>query len=258
MNTPLTASGSSSVDQLSVESAPSSRKSLFQGSKNVDWKGFVRVAGFDTMPDADFTWSRNFSFTQQIKSEGYVRTKKARTFMCAVDATPCSERALEWLMENLVDDGDQVVAVRILDEEVEPIQDLASIRESAQNLLSSIVELNETSENRRISVTVEFVAGYIRTSIMRLVVMYRPDSLTISTRGKQVSALQKMLGSTPLGSISKYLIWQSPVPVIIVRPEDRVRKHLSKRMADPRRREYQSLVGSEDNLPMRTSHLPWK
>lgn len=26
-----------------------------------------------------------------------------------------SERALEWLMENLVDDGDEVVAVRVLD-----------------------------------------------------------------------------------------------------------------------------------------------
>ena len=137
------------------------------------------------------------------------------------------------------------------------------MREGARNLLSSIVELNETAEQRKvrcylqISVTVEFIAGDIRTSITRLVVMYRPDSLTIGTRGKQVSAIQKMLGSTPLGSISKFLIWQSPVPVIIVRPEDRVRKHLSKRMADPRRREYQNLVGSKDQLPMRTSQLPW-
>lgn len=98
---------------------------------------------------------------------------------------------------------------------------------------------------------------------MRLVAMYRPDALTISTRGKQVSAIQKMLGLTPLGSISKcvlltrFLIWQSPVPVIIVRPEDRVRKHLSKRMADPRRREYQNLVSSQEQLPMRASNLPW-
>lgn len=28
-----------------------------------------------------------------------------------------SERALEWIMENLVDDGDEIVAVRVLDSE---------------------------------------------------------------------------------------------------------------------------------------------
>lgn len=89
------------------------------------------------------------------------------------------------------------------------------MREAARNLLSSIVELNETADERKvgmaeralltpqISVTVEFVAGAIKASIIRLITMYRPDSLTISTRGKPVSALQKMLGSTSLGSISK-------------------------------------------------------
>lgn len=28
-----------------------------------------------------------------------------------------SERALEWIMENLVDDGDEIVAVRVIDAE---------------------------------------------------------------------------------------------------------------------------------------------
>ena len=106
-------------DQSSLHACMGSRKSLFDGSKCSCWPGYVRVTGFDTMPDSDFTWSRNFSFTQQIKSEGYTLNKNARTFMCAVDATPCSERALEWMMENLVDDGDTVVAVRILDDDEE-------------------------------------------------------------------------------------------------------------------------------------------
>ena len=156
--------------------------------------------------------------TGQIHSNGWVRSKHTRLFMCAVDATTCSERALEWLMENLVDDGDEVVAVRILDPEQFDM-DLDSVRTRAHNLLSSIVELNETAEERKvravipripahpgqIAVSVEFITGAIRTYIMRLVAMYRPDSLTISTRGKPVSAIQKMLGSTPLGSISKYV-----------------------------------------------------
>ena len=45
--------------------------------------------------------------------------------------------------------------------------------------------------------------------------------------------------------------------MLIVRPEDRVRKHLSKRQADPRRREYHDLVSNNEALPMSVSRLPW-
>ncbi|KAI3628001.1 hypothetical protein CBS14141_002002 [Malassezia furfur] len=192
------------------------------------WKGYERIVGFDTMPDAEDTVSGSASYTLQVKSHGYSRTKHTRTFMCAVDATESSERALEWIMENLVDDGDEIVAVRVLDSE----QDGTS---------HALIQ---------ISITVEFLSGPIKSSILRLVTMYRPESLTIGTRGKQVSALEKMLGTTPLGNLSKSLIWQSPVPVIIVRPEDRVKKHLLKRMSDPRRHEYYDLVQHDDDLPM--------
>lgn len=131
--------------------------------------------------------------------------------------------------------------------------DQEKARIGARSLLSSIVELNEASDaGRKISVTVEFLTGPIKPTILELVRMYRPQSLTIGTRGKQVSALQKMLGSTPLGNLSKSLIWQSPVPVIIVRPEDRIQKHLFKRLADPRRHEYMHLV-QHDQLPLSRS-----
>ncbi|WFD29321.1 hypothetical protein MSPP1_000330 [Malassezia sp. CBS 17886] len=225
------------------------------------WKGYERIVGFDTMRDAGDTASRSSSYTLQAKSVGYARTKHTRTFMCAVDATESSEHALEWIMENLVDDGDEIVAVRVLGSEQDGMwaanglpgeMDQIKARDGAHSLLTSIVELNESTvdETRRICISVEFITGSIKSSIIHLVTIYRPESLTIGTRGKQVSALQKILGSTPLGNLSKSLIWQSPVPVIIVRPEDRVMKHLSKRMANPRRHEYYDLMQREHTLPM--------
>lgn len=51
----------------------------------------------------------------QVKSIGYLRTKNTRTFMCAVDDNSYSERALEWLVDGLVEDGDEVVALRVLE-----------------------------------------------------------------------------------------------------------------------------------------------
>lgn len=104
------------------------RMSLFSSERSQNdevWKGYERIVGFDTMPDADDTVSGNASYTLQVKAKGYARTKHTRTFMCAVDATESryvfladgSERALEWIMHNLVDDGDEIVAVRVLDGE---------------------------------------------------------------------------------------------------------------------------------------------
>lgn len=261
----------SQADMVRARNNRRKRMSLFarQTSQgDAVWEGYERVVGFDTMLDAEDTVSGSASYTLQVKSVGYARTKHARTFMCAVDATESryaamltSEHALEWIMENLVDDGDEMIAVRVMDEQLDsrwlcsPDMTQERARAGARSLISSIVELNENQRKvgaatDQISATVEFLTGPIKASILRLVTMYRPESLTIGTQGKQVSALEKMLGTTPLGNLSKSLIWQSPVPVIIVRPQDRVQKHLSKRMADPRRHEYYDLIERNQTLPM--------
>ncbi|KAI3479802.1 hypothetical protein L1887_58197 [Cichorium endivia] len=160
--------------------------------------GYERRVGFDTMPDADETNSGAFSFTLQVKSRGFLRTKNTRTFMVAVDDNAHSERALEWLMENLVEDGDEVVAVRILDGEADQI-DQEEAREEARELMASIVELNEEAEDRKISIVVEFVAGKVVSTILRIIHVYRPDSLTVGTRGKSANKFQKMLGQHIMG-----------------------------------------------------------
>ncbi|PWN52265.1 adenine nucleotide alpha hydrolases-like protein [Violaceomyces palustris] len=211
--------------------------------------GYERRVGFDTMPDADETSSGAFSFTLQVKSVGYQRTKNTRTFMCAVDGNHYSERALEWLMENLVEDGDEVVALRVLEGEAEDI-DQEDAREEARELMASIVELNEEAEDRKISIVVEFVAGRVQQTIMRLIHVYRPDSLTVGTRGRSANAFQKMLGQQFMGHVSRDILSTSPVPVVVVRPEAKVQKHLKKRLNDPKRRSYHDLVKGVEGLPM--------
>jgi hypothetical protein len=42
-------------------------------------------------------------------------------------------------------------------------------------------------------------------------------------------------GAPGVGSVSKYCLSNSPVPIIVVRPERKVRKVLAKRRADPKR-----------------------
>lgn len=88
--------------------------------------------------------------------------------------------------------------------------------------------------------------------------MYRPNSLTVGTRGKSANTLQKLLGGAPMiGHVSRDILQRSPVPVVVVRPEAKVRKHLNKRIKNPSRRAYRNLVnnGPETaDLPLSAGH----
>lgn len=48
-----------------------------------------------------------------------------------------------------------------------------------------------------------------------------------------------------MGSVSRFCVSHSPVPVIVVRPERKVKKHLEKRQNDPKRGQYAAIVGPD-------------
>lgn len=232
------------------------RTSSSGGLSDIDIRpNYERKVGFDTMIDADDTPNGYFTFCLQVKSRGYMRTKNTRTFMCAVDDNGYSERALEWLMESLVNDGDEIVALRVLEGDAEEI-DQDTAREEARELMASIVELNDEFGDRSISIVVEFIAGRVTDTILNVIYVYRPDSITVGTRGRTMSTFQKMLGGSFIGSCSRDILNLSPVPVVIVRPEAKVKKHLAKRQNDPKRRSYHDLVAlsKESHLPLSVGH----
>ena len=59
-----------------------------------------------------------FSFTLQVKSEGYRRTRNTRVFLCASSPDESGREALDWALESLVQDGDELIVCRGVDEEV--------------------------------------------------------------------------------------------------------------------------------------------
>jgi nucleotide-binding universal stress UspA family protein len=125
----------------------------------------------------------------------------------------------------------------------------------------SQTQLNSTTQ---LSLIVEYIPGRVTDSLDRLIALYRPDSLIVGTRGKRGRMSMSMsmslgahfalislfpwsdshclpfrtgIGSSGggIGSVSKYCLSHSPVPVIVVRPERKVKKVLEKRRADPKR-----------------------
>lgn len=60
----------------------------------------------------------------------------------------------------------------------------------------------------------------------------------VGTRGRNLGGMQGLLP----GSVSKYCLQQSPIPVIVVRPSTKRLKKKKKRMANPSRRNYDSIL----------------
>ena len=60
----------------------------------------------------------------------------------------------------------------------------------------------------------------------------------MGTRGRSLGGIQGLLP----GSVSKYCLQNSPVPVVVVRPSEKREKKKKKRLANPGRRTYQDML----------------
>lgn len=197
----------------------------------------MKRVGFDTFDNKD---ASDFSLTLKAKHKDYNYTRRSRTFLCGTDQNEYSEFALEWLIDELVDDGDEVVCLRVVDKDSKMSSD-SSIqervyRQEARKLLNEIIKKND--EDKAISIVLEFSVGKVHDTIQRMVHIYEPVILIVGTRGRSLGGIQGLLP----GSVSKYCLQHSPVPVIVVRPSNKREKKKKKRQADPARRAYMDIL----------------
>lgn len=68
--------------------------------------------------------------------------------------------------------------------------------------------------------------------------IYEPAMLVVGTRGRNLKGVHSLLP----GSVSKYCLQQSPIPVIVVRPSPKREKKKKKRRADPTRKSYNQIL----------------
>ena len=85
--------------------------------------------------------------------------------MVGVDEHAYSDYALVWLLNNMVDDGDQVVCVRVIENPIRPGE--KSYQEDAKKLLQTIQSKNE--QNRAISIILEWAVGKLHSTFQKLV-----------------------------------------------------------------------------------------
>lgn len=70
--------------------------------------------------------------------------------------------------------------------------------------------------------------------------LYEPNFLVVGTRGRNLNGLQGLLP----GSVSKWCVQNSPIPVVVARKESKRKKAKAARQADPSRRSYHALLAA--------------
>lgn len=126
---------------------------------------FKRHVGFDNLPVGEATKFNTSSLTLNVRHQGYHPRRRSRTFMVGVDEHAYSDYALVWLLENLVDDGDEVVCVRVVETPVRGTD--KSYLEEAKKMMHSITEKN--TQNRAISIILEYSVGKLHATFQQLV-----------------------------------------------------------------------------------------
>ncbi|KAJ5614247.1 hypothetical protein N7528_007901 [Penicillium herquei] len=201
-------------------------------------KTYERGVSFDTFDNRD---AADFSLTLNYKHKGYQSTRRSRTFLCGTDQNDYSEFALEWMLEELVDDGDEIVCLRAVEKDSRMASGSAieegKYRQEAKRLFDQVIQKNSQDE-KAISLVLELAVGKVEDIIQRMIRIYEPAMLVVGTRGRNLKGVHSLLP----GSVSKYCLQKSPIPVIVVRPSPKREKKKNKRRADPTRKSYNHIL----------------
>ena len=117
LNSPVPAASPSISGSLSTSGILSTSSMIVQSPTATiagPSQGYTSKVSFDTFENPVASM---FSFTLQVKSDGYERTPNTRVFLCASSPDVSGRHALDWAIEGLVQDGDELIVFRGIDQD---------------------------------------------------------------------------------------------------------------------------------------------
>ncbi len=126
---------------------------------------FQHHVGFDSVPNGEATKHNTTSLTLNVRHKGYQARRRSRIFMVGVDEKSYSDYAIQWLLDELVDDGDEIVCVRVLESQVR--MNDKQYQEDAQHVMQGILAKN--AANRAVSFVLEYAVGKLHATFQKLV-----------------------------------------------------------------------------------------
>ncbi|KAL6451145.1 SPBC25B2.10 Universal stress protein A family protein C25B2.10 [Candida maltosa Xu316] len=166
-------------------------------------KSMERGISFDTTPHG-----LQKSFTVKVKHPLFKFRRTNKTFLVGYNADRESSKAIEWLFDEMIINGDTIVILQVLDEKIHETID----KSKAEQNLAKFETLNQ--HFKKVKIIHQIVIGKAKKAIKNAVDEYRPSMMVIGTHhfdGKEHRSFVK-------SSLSKHILECSLVPVILVKP----------------------------------------
>lgn len=203
---------------------------------------FESHVSFDNFGGGEPTEHNAIAFTLNEKHMGYQYKRRSRTFMVGIDENAYSDYALQWMLDEMVDDGDEIVCLRVVEKDSKMTGDKSLLekhyQQEAKKLMKDIQAKNDT--HRAISIVVELAVGKLHATFQKMIQLYEPGMLIVGTRGRSLGGVQGLINNR--NSFSKWCLQYSPIPVVVVRPTEKRDKKKTKRANDPARGKYAQML----------------
>ncbi|CAK7262637.1 hypothetical protein SEPCBS119000_000060 [Sporothrix epigloea] len=203
---------------------------------------FRNHVGFDNIPIGDATKSNTLGYTLSISHYGYQPRRRSRTMMVGIDQNVYSDFALQWLLDEYADDGDEVICVHVVDKDARTVEE-RNYKQKADKMVQRIK--SKIPENCAISIKLEYAVGKLHATFQKLIQVYEPSMLVVGTRGRSLGGIQGLVNKN---SFSKYCLQYSPVPTVVVRDYEKRMKKKGKRSNDPGRHSYANMLAPTNGM----------
>ncbi|CAK7216632.1 hypothetical protein SBRCBS47491_002893 [Sporothrix bragantina] len=162
--------------------------------------------------------------------------------MVGIDQNVYSDFALQWLLDEYADDGDEIICVHVVDKDARTL-DEKSYKTKADKMVQRIK--SKIPENCAISIKLEYAVGKLHATFQKLIQVYEPSMLVVGTRGRSLGGIQGLVNKN---SFSKYCLQYSPVPTVVVRDYEKRMKKKDKRSNDPARHSYANMLAPTNGV----------
>ncbi|KAI8976945.1 hypothetical protein BDB01DRAFT_727197 [Pilobolus umbonatus] len=148
------------------------------------------------------------------------KTQK-RSYLVACDFSEESIHAIEWTMGTMMRDGDGLYVVTVINKDEAVDSSKKSMMRELQKASDNVTEESKRLMNQMLLFDIDLITyticGRVKEALTKLIWELPITMIVCGSRGR--STVKGLL----MGSISTYLVHNSPVPVTVIRPEKKKR-----------------------------------
>ncbi|ODV66789.1 hypothetical protein HYPBUDRAFT_109438 [Hyphopichia burtonii NRRL Y-1933] len=205
-NTNINAAFRAQTSPLVSRSSSSSRLSNLNTRPQLPHlKSLERGISFDTS-----THDHHKTYTCKLKHPQFKFRRNNKLFLVGFNNDQESLKAIEWLFDEMVINGDTLIILQVLDEKRFDHID----KSKAKKILNSIETLN--SHKKKVAVVFETAIGKPQKLLKKAIEEYGPAMMVVGTHHYDDRNTRKSFLSK--SSISKHFLECALVPVIVVKP----------------------------------------